>query len=73
MIEINLNKIYNIDCLQGLKSLGNDSINLTVTKIVTRKHTYFSRVMNWHNSFAKLNFFLIQTIKKRKKNIFFSK
>lgn len=48
MIEINLNKIYNIDCLQGLKSLGNDSINLTVTSPPYDNLRTYQGTCNWN-------------------------
>lgn len=48
MIEINLNEIYNIDCLQGLKSLGNDSINLTVTSPPYDNLRTYQGTCNWN-------------------------
>ena len=45
---MNLNNIYNIDCLQGLKSLDNDSIHLTVTSPPYDNLRTYGDITDWN-------------------------
>jgi site-specific DNA-methyltransferase (adenine-specific) len=43
-----LNKIYNIDCLSGLKELENDSVNLTVTSPPYDNLRTYGNITDWN-------------------------